>query len=555
MSIKKLITIILFVLILPFVLFAQPAVRLYDELTELYPDSVFKQGMTEYNIDAARGTIAGVHILMTGLDSGMVVIFRITQKNRPVSEAKWYHMIDVPVEENTGLDSRTEKFSGQKNPFVVRRAPFRIFEAMDPVKSPMVIDKPAIALRVEIPVPAKAPVKENIYKIIINIGNHSEELYWSVNIHKVVVPSVKHSTISYVNWHSLGNICNDHGVEMWTEPFWKMLSNYAKLMVRGRQNTFWVIWNDFFDFDSTGKMKRFHQQRLERYINVFMKEGLQKIQGCPFTYRESWSADAMYVIPVQFKIPAASEEGLRRIGQMADKIYNMIKVNKWQNKWMQGIFDEPTDEYIDRYKTVVEVFRSHMPGIPVIEATMTTKLPGYIDILCPQVQEYQKEQEFYEQRKKAGDKVWVYTCLVPGGPWLNRLLDQERLRQVYFGWGCSRYYLDGYLHWGFNMHRSGQDPFKQSAIQHYEGEPNNFLPAGDTHIIYQRKSGPISGQRFEAVRIGMEDFELLAQLKKKEAASAETLINRVFRAFDDYSKDVTEYRSTKKMILESLDSK
>ena len=554
-SIEKLLYLLVLCLILPFVSSAQPVIRLYDELTELYPDSVFKEGMKEYTIDAARGTIVGVHILVTGIDSGAVARFRVVQRNRPVAEMLWYRMIDVPVEENTGLDSRTEKYSGQKNPFVIRRAPFRIFEALDPVRSPIVADNGTIALRAEIPISPKAAVKENNYTIIIDIGNHSENLHWIVNVHKAVVPLLKHSTISYVNWHSLGNICNDHEVEIWTEPFWKMLSQYAKLMVKGRQNTFWLLWNDFFDFDSTGHMTEFHRERLERYVKVFMDEGLQKIQGCPFTFRENWSTDAMYVIPAQYKIPATSDDGLKQIERMADKIYAAIKVNHWQEKWIQGIFDEPTDEYVDRYKTVVEVFRKHMQGIPIIEATMTTKLPAYIDILCPQVQEYQKEQEFYEQRKAANDKVWVYTCLVPGGPWLNRLLDQERLRQVYFGWSCARYNLNGYLHWGLNMHRAGQDAFQQSAIQHYEGETNNFLPAGDTHIIYQRKNGPISGQRFEAVRIGMEDFELLAQLKSKDTASSISVIKQIFRAFDDYSKDVVEYRRTKQLLLESLDEK
>lgn len=100
-------------------------------------------------------------------------------------------------------------------------------------------------------------------------------------------------------------------MEIWTEPFWKTLSEYAKLMVRGRQNTFWLPRNDFFDFDSTGRMTEFHRERLERYVKVFMDEGLQKIQGCPFAFRENWSADAMYVIPVQYKTPATSDDGLK----------------------------------------------------------------------------------------------------------------------------------------------------------------------------------------------------------------------------------------------------
>ena len=34
------------------------------------------------------------------------------------------------------------------------------------------------------------------------------------------------------------------------------------------------------------------------------------------------------------------------------------------------------------------------------------------------------------------------------GKWLNRTLDMEKIRQVYFGWGGSKYNTMGYLHWG-----------------------------------------------------------------------------------------------------------
>ena len=39
----------------------------------------------------------------------------------------------VPVEENTGVDSRTEQFLGQINSDVIRRAPFEVFEVIEPL--------------------------------------------------------------------------------------------------------------------------------------------------------------------------------------------------------------------------------------------------------------------------------------------------------------------------------------------------------------------------------------------------------------------------------------
>jgi hypothetical protein len=60
------------------------------------------------------------------------------------------------------------------------------------------------------------------------------------------------------------------------------------------------------------------------------------------------------------------------------------------------------------------------------------------------------------------------------------------------------------------------DPFAQSVVHHPSpaATPENFLPAGDTHIVYPDPAGPLSSTRFEATRIGVEDFELLGMLKR-----------------------------------------
>jgi hypothetical protein len=179
---------------------------------------------------------------------------------------------------------------------------------------------------------------------------------------------------------------------------------------------------------------------------------------------------------------------------------------------------------------------------------MTKNVVGLVDIWCPQVQEYQANREFFDQRMVAGDKVWVYTCLSPGGPWLNRLLDEERLRQVYIGWALAKYNLQGYLHWGGNFHTT--KPFEELVRFHMEGQ---YLPAGDSHILYPWQGGPLSSHRFEAHRIGFEDCELLAQVKSYDAARAARIISQVVQAFDGYNTDVATYRAARESLLEAAD--
>ena len=72
-------------------------------------------------------------------------------------------------------------------------------------------------------------------------------------------------------------------------------------------------------------------------------------------------------------------------------------------------------------------------------------------------------------------------------------------------------------------------------------------------MLYPGESGPWSGQRFEAHRIGLEDYELLALLRLKRPELATKLIDEMVRGFNDYEKDVVAYRSIKRRALEALD--
>ncbi|MBT5366181.1 MAG: DUF4091 domain-containing protein, partial [Phycisphaerae bacterium] len=223
----------------------------------------------------------------------------------------------------------------------------------------------------------------------------------------------------------------------------------------------------------------------------------------------------------------------------------------WENRWIQHIADEPTDTNATAYAQVASLVHDSMPGIPIVEATMSRQLVGSVDIWCPQVQEFQANMRFFKERQKMGDKVWTYTCLVPGGKWLNRMIDMERLRQVYFGWAASSYGISGYLHWGLNQYQA--DPFTQSVVDH-PAMPNttNKLPAGDTHVIYPGIGGPWSGLRFEGHRIGLEDFELLAQLKEENKVLHDAIIKEVFKQYDEYDTDVLQYRKARSLLLKAL---
>jgi hypothetical protein len=533
---------------------AIPVVGLIDEVQELYPDAQLDKPVKRLVVHAARNTIAGVHVMITGIPRTVTIKFAESDLNgKATVGVRWFRMIDVPVTENTGLDRNTEKYSGMKNPYVIRRAPFRIYDPLLPVTSPVTADSTSLALRMEVPVDSASSPGEHVHRITISIGTSVETLEFVVIVHRASVPPLSRARFSYINWHSLDNICSAHGVEKWSEPFWTMLTKYARMMAHGRQNAFWFTWSEYFTFDSAGHVATFRRDRLERYIRLFLTEGFTTIHGAPMVGRRNWSGSLDMLLGAHpadgREVHADSALGRMMLTEMLVPIIAMMNENHWEGHWLQGIFDEPTDEFVDRYKDLVGLFRKFKHDIQILEATMTVNVAGYVDVWCPQVQEYQANRAFFDGRKAAGDRVWVYTCLSPGGPWLNRLLDMERLRQVYIGWACAKYDLQGYLHWGLNFHTA--KPFEELVRPHIEGQ---FLPAGDSHILYPVREGPLSSHRFEAHRIGCEDFELLAQLKSHDAARAEKIIAMVVQGFDKYSKDVAVYREAKARLLEAVDT-
>jgi len=169
------------------------------------------------------------------------------------------------------------------------------------------------------------------------------------------------------------------------------------------------------------------------------------------------------------------------------------------------------------------------------------------------VETYENDREYYDERVAAGDKLYVYTCLTPGGKYLNRMLDMQRLRSVYLGWAPAKYEnITGFLHWGYNQYLDGQDPYDRSACMFSEGvvqfhpKRDLFLPAGDFCVVYPGFNTVYRTTRGEAQRLGLEDLCLLETLGREKRLS---ITEKVFRGYTDYETDIEKYREVKELLL------
>ncbi|MBP5182447.1 MAG: DUF4091 domain-containing protein, partial [Lentisphaeria bacterium] len=168
----------------------------------------------------------------------------------------------------------------------------------------------------------------------------------------------------------------------------------------------------------------------------------------------------------------------------------------------------------------------------------------------------------FQKAEKLGDRLFLYTCCHPGGPWLNRLIDMELTRPLLLGWGCAFLGAEGFLHWGWNRYRRYtkeglppyQDPYEVTAPFHDDANPLPCLPPGDTHIVYPGPGGAVYGSlRMEAQREGIEDWELIRLLRKKDPETCGKIVRKVFRSFSDFSPDPNKIRSARNALLAALE--
>ncbi len=520
---------------------------LWDSLVWVYPDSRIERPCHSIALDVARGGIASANLLIKGLRKGASVKVQLA----PAEQAfRLFRLRHVPVEKNTGLSIFCED-TGQPNPFTVRRAPYRVYDAMEPVASQgFKADAETQALRLHIPIALSAKPGRRKWLCQLTHQGTTSTLRIKLTVHKVRIPPAGAASFPYTNWYNINNMAARHGLTKWSQAHWQMIRRYAELMAHGRQNAFIVPLEHIFSSDAQGTWQ-LNRQRLHRWVKIFSAAGLHYIEGGHLGGRTGgdWAAPTFSV--ALSKSLATSLQGHSDIAALTRPLFDEIRRNNWQQRWLQHVADEPIAANAVDYRIFSGVVRKYMPGIAILDATMEPSLVGAVDLWCPQVQSYQQQRDFFIRMQKLGDQVWSYTCCAPGGAWLNRLLDMELLRPTLLGWASALFNLNGYLHWGLNQYRKNQDPFEMSVIPNWAGGKNS-LPAGDTHVIYPGRQGPWSGVRFEAQREGLEDLELLRLLQARQPAKAKAILRSVIRGFDDYTKDARVLRAARRKLLQEL---
>lgn len=518
---------------------------IFNDTEWLYPDSALNDSKN-IRLTIPRGGHAGAQILIEISGAPLHLEF-IWHQNVPKESltVSLFQLLPVGVNENTDSELMTTTDFERCKSFVTRKAPFDVYDALCPIA-----DAPA-------PVNGRLPLYLCIDACTDVIpGNYSGELCFCEDCHEtkipltcrvspVLVPPLSSSLLGMLNFFDYDGLASQHHVVKNSPEYWELFSHYVKAQIKMRCTHILLPPGEaVFEGD---KLVDFDFSMSEKAGQIARKEGALWLCGGHIAHWHAWDEQEYYPNWNQ-SLGVTTSEGYLQLRLYLTKWKEIIEKNHWQECMMQALADEPQTHNDSTYRILAGIFRKFMPGIPIIDAVETTNLGGGIDIWVPKQDTYEKWRNEYEKLKAVGETMWFYTCAFPAGPVMNRSMDLPLTASRAVFWMGAFYRLSGFLHWGFNYY-IGSDIWHSACCPH----KGALLPAGDAHIVYPGKNGPLCSMRFEAQRAGAEDYELLMQALKAAPEKTEQLIQKVCTSFRSYTREgivLTEIRNSLIQLIE-----
>jgi hypothetical protein len=415
-------------------------------------------------------------------------------------------------------------------------------------------------------IPKEAAAGEYTGKASVHTSVGDFEAAINLKVYPVQIPNTNQGEFTMEYWSFFTGawyhgyeeatfVKNYYGYEKYSEEWWVLIDRAAENMREHRINVLLVRAQDLLldagtTIDAEGKYK-FEWSLFDKYIQRFIDKGVvKKLVG--FQLLEQFSVDHVHVIKYDdgnMKIineSPGSESAENWLDQYLPALRAHLEEKGWLDIWMQHIADEP-NRNPDNWIAAREKVRKYMPDVKCSEALDVTRLnehlTGHIDLWVPRAEQFDENVDFFDARKEAGDDVWVYTCCEPSQEYfLNKFIDRPYWHSRILSWGCYKYGLNGFLHWGYNFWDENDSNFGLNSSAAFKG---------DGFIVYpdpQHKNLKNS-VRLIATRDGVEDFELFKILERKNPNLANKIVNKVFTNFSYFSANTNRMREVRKELL------
>jgi hypothetical protein len=373
------------------------------------------------------------------------------------------------------------------------------------------------------------------------------------------------STLKITNWFNLSDATSRqfYGIAQFSDEWWSLVANIGKVMADHRQNVVITPLLDLVQARAEGDRLAYDFSNFDRWVETFRKAGVVGyIEGSHLLDRAGSYDAALTVHTYQVEdgkvvrrtLPPDEPRAGAFLTGFLSALSSHLDQKGWKSIYLQHILDEPHGPEPPYYARFAELMHRNMPGIPTLDAMdaahMDPELQNNCDVWVPQLGRFDDQLDMIRSRIREGHEVWFYTCLFPNKRYLNRLIDYPLLKVRLLHWLNFRYDFAGYLHWGWNY----WTPEPVNDTQPVIDANTQLLPPGDAFIVYPDRANKsvFSSIRLEAMREGIEDYELLRALKQKNPEEAVRLSQAAVGTLTEYVRDPAEFRRIERRLLEAL---
>lgn len=390
----------------------------------------------------------------------------------------------------------------------------------------------AVWVEVSIPIDCAA----GIYPIKIELIKNDEILGSVQTEVEVIGAALPKLPIPHTEWLHADCLANYYGVEVFSEEFWRILTNFIKTAVHRDINMILTpIFTPPLDtavggerrtvqlvgITKTGSEYSFDFTLLERWINLCIACGVEYFEishlfsqwGAVATPKIMASVDGRYQQLFGWDTKADGKEYRTFLQAFLPKLLEKLSSLVNMNHIYFHISDEPELKHLDSYRAALMVVKDLLKDYKIIDALSSYDFykEGLVEIpVCAN----NHIKPFLENRPK---ELWSYYCTAQYKGVSNRFIAMPSYRNRVYGLQLYKYRIDGILHWGYNFYNSLNSLYPINPYQ-TTGSDASF-PSGDPFLVYP---GP-DGQPLESIRL-MVHYEAMTDLRA--LSYLETLIGR-----------------------------
>lgn len=520
-------------------------IQSFCENTWLYPDTpctATERAGQRLALDAARGGTVGFQVLGEASFEAEVP-FRAELRCGGGITCVPYQLLPARVEENSGAKLHTTLDYDSVAAFVTRRAPFEVYDVTRDLDGGVAYPGRA-AFYFRLCVPLESEPGAYAGELRVTAGEHSFTMTIDLTVHRAQIPRLAEAAFSMVNWIFPQHLASQHGVEEGGEEYRRLLRAYMEHQLDMRTDHLMLPSGQPVRRD--GRVVDFDFAPAEVMGNMALEAGYRAVYGGFVARFADWQDADQYLLWDR-QVAVTSEEGYRQLKLYFARAWETVLRNRWQDRYMQCMVDEPQFPNSMSYRALGAICRKWMPGVTIHDPVESTDLEGALDIWCVKQVVYEQHLARFQRLQELGEILWVYTCGFPAGRTMNRVLDLPLLAGRLPMWLCLKYGFKGFLHWGYNAHTG--EPFRMTCFDAGSGRK---LPPGNGFVVYPGDGRPWYSLRAHLQRAGAEDFELLTQLAAKDRDAALALVSRVCESFEVYDPDPANFARTRRDLLGAL---